>query len=49
MIVRGRLEAAITRPVFYELVELAVERGGALGLWSGGEFFPLGPEGLHKV
>ncbi|MEL6686411.1 MAG: DUF1285 domain-containing protein [Pseudomonadota bacterium] len=49
VIVRGRLEAAISRPVFYELVDLAVERDGVLGLWSGGEFFPLGPEGVHKA
>ncbi|MEM7730750.1 MAG: DUF1285 domain-containing protein, partial [Pseudomonadota bacterium] len=47
--VRGRLEAAIARPVFYELVELAVEHEDALGVWSGGVFFPLGPEGAHKT
>ena len=47
VLVRGRLEAAITRPVFYELVELAVERDGQLGVWAGGAFFPLGPKGAH--
>lgn len=47
--VRGRLEAAITRPVFYELVELAVEKDGMLGVWAGGAFFPLGPEGAHEA
>ncbi len=47
--VRGRLEAAITRAVFYELVELAEEKDGTLGVWSGGAFFPLGPEGAHKA
>lgn len=50
--VRGRLEAALSRPVFYELVELAVEReteaGTELGVWSGGGFFPLGPPDIHK-
>jgi hypothetical protein len=46
--VRGRLEAALTRPVFYELVGMAVEKDGVLGVWSGGEFFPLGPKGAHQ-
>jgi hypothetical protein len=41
--VRGGLEALIARSVFYELVNLAEPRDGALGLWSGGEFFSLGP------
>jgi uncharacterized protein len=44
--VRGRLEALINRPVFYELVELAYQESGAmsdvLGLWSQGIFFELG-------
>jgi hypothetical protein len=40
--VRGGLEALIARPVYYELADLAVERGGDLGVWSGGTFFPLG-------
>ena len=40
--VRGRLEALMARPVFYELAELAVEHEGKLGVWSGGAFFPLG-------
>ncbi|MEM9600603.1 MAG: DUF1285 domain-containing protein [Pseudomonadota bacterium] len=47
--VRGRLEATIIRPVFYELVSLAVESNGVLGVWAGGAFFPLGPEGAHRV
>jgi len=50
--IRGRLEALLTRPVFYELVELAVERTGPegpeLGVWAGGQFFALGPAGLHN-
>lgn len=46
ILVRGRLEAKLTRPVFYELVEMAVAAPGnpdVLGVWSGGLFFPLGP------
>ena len=43
--VRGRLEALLSRALYYDLVELAVTetRDGAavLGLWSGGAFFPL--------
>lgn len=45
VLVRGRLEAKITRPVFYELVEMAVpdpEGGGRIGVWSENRFFPLG-------
>lgn len=43
--VRRGLEARINRPVFYELVQLALEEfgeTGTLGLWSDGVFFPLG-------
>jgi hypothetical protein len=47
--VRGRLEAAITRATFYELVDLAVERDATLGVWAGGAFFPLGPKGAHDA
>ncbi len=40
--VRGGLEAAIARPVYYELAELALEEGAnPPGLWSDGAFFPL--------
>lgn len=40
--VRGRLEALVARALVYDLVELAVAGpDGALGLWSGGAFFPL--------
>ena len=46
VLVRGRLEALIARPVFYELVELGVEAavGGEMqfGIWSAGCFFALG-------
>lgn len=46
--IRVNLEALIHRNVFYQLVELAVPReidGQTwLGLWSGGEFFPIAPQ-----
>jgi len=49
----GRLEASLARPVFYELVDLAVERetpeGPQLGVWSNHVFFPLGPAGVHDA
>lgn len=44
--VRANLEALVHRNVFYQLVELGVEReledGRWLGVWSDGVFFPLG-------
>ena len=44
--VRDRLDALISRPVFYQLVDLAVEkigtRTGERGVWSCGSFFVLG-------
>ncbi|TRO17314.1 DUF1285 domain-containing protein [Ectopseudomonas mendocina] len=47
ILVRRNLEALIHRNVFYQLVELAVEReiDGEpwLGVWSCGEFYPIGP------
>ncbi|HPE48297.1 MAG TPA: DUF1285 domain-containing protein [Hyphomonas sp.] len=45
VLVRGRLEAKLTRPAFYELVEMAEEApdgSGLLGVWSQGAFFPIG-------
>ncbi|HLD68589.1 MAG TPA: DUF1285 domain-containing protein [Pseudomonas sp.] len=46
--VRANLEALIHRNQFYQLVELAVEReidGQTwLGVWSGGQFFPIAPQ-----
>jgi hypothetical protein len=46
ILVRGKLEARISRAVFYELVGLAEERktaaGRELGVWSDGVFFSLG-------
>ena len=51
--VRGRLEAAMSRPVFYELVEHAAEietgEGKQLGIYAAGVFFPLGPVGAHEI
>ena len=41
ILVRGRLEALVTRALYYDLVEIAVEEAGRLGLWSGGSFYPL--------
>ena len=45
LMVRNGLEALLSRPVFYRLVDLSVEReqpGSAmLGVWSSGLFFPL--------
>jgi uncharacterized protein len=46
ILVRDGIEARLTRPVFYELVDLGVEElvEGAVvfGVWSGGAFFRLG-------
>ncbi|HUK08149.1 MAG TPA: DUF1285 domain-containing protein [Stellaceae bacterium] len=46
LLVRDGLEARLTRPVFYELVDLASEEdmGGMtrFGVWSNQHFFPLG-------
>ena len=45
--VRGRLEALVARPVFYELAAWALEEHASAegahpaGLWSDGAFFPL--------
>jgi hypothetical protein len=45
--VRGRLEALVSRALYYDLVELAVsevhEARECLGIWSAGAFFPLEP------
>lgn len=43
--VRGDLWARITRPVFYELVEMATVEGGRLTVRAHGEVFALGPAG----
>jgi hypothetical protein len=42
LVVRANLEAAVARPVYYELAELALdEANDPPGLWSDGMFFPL--------
>lgn len=50
--VRGRLEALLSRSVFYELLDYATERstpdGQQLGVESSGEFYPLGPPNIHN-
>ena len=47
LLVRGRLEALLTRALVHDLVALAVEQsaehGRVPGVWSGGVFFPLQP------
>jgi hypothetical protein len=35
------LDALLSRPVFYELAEIAVARDGRMGVWSHRTFFPL--------
>lgn len=51
--VRRGLDALIARPVFYELVEMALERetpeGPRLGVESNGAWFPVGPAGAHRL
>ncbi len=41
LLVREGLDALIARPVYYQLVDGAVERDGRFGIWSQGTFFPL--------
>jgi len=42
LLVRHGLEAELTRPVYYELAELALAEGAnPPGVWSSGEFFAL--------
>jgi hypothetical protein len=46
VLVRDRLEARLARPVYYQLVELGMERSAdeanIYGVWSKGSFFPIG-------
>src|SRR5580700_3785363 len=50
--VRRGLDALIARPVFYELVDMALPRetadGAQLGVSSNGAWFPLGPARAHE-
>jgi hypothetical protein len=42
LLIRHGLEAELTRPVYYELAELALAEGAdPPGIWSSGAFFPL--------
>ena len=42
VLVRHGLEAELTRPVYYELAEIALKSGDEpAGVWSDGAFFPL--------
>lgn len=42
LLVRHGLEAELTRPVYYDLAELALAEGNdPPGIWSSGAFFPL--------
>lgn len=45
LLVRHGLEAELTRPVYYELAEIALaEAHQPAGVWSEGSFFPLEPQ-----
>lgn len=41
LLVRHGLEAELTRPVYYELAEIALKSEGQTGVWSNATFFPL--------
>ena len=41
LLVRGRLEALVARAVYYDLMELVVDRDGETGVWSGGVFWKV--------
>ena len=41
--VRNGLVARLLRPVYYDLVAAAAEKDGAIGVWSGGVYFPFPP------
>lgn len=47
VLVRGRLEALVSRAVFYDLVRLAtheeVDGGSWFGVWSSGDFYAMSP------
>jgi uncharacterized protein len=43
VLVRGRLEALVSRAVYLDLMALAeTSSSGALGVWSGGIWWPFG-------
>lgn len=41
IIVRDKLPALLSRPVYYQLAELICEEEQGSGVWGGGVFFPL--------
>ena len=41
VLVRGQLEAKISRSVFYELVNIGDNYNDSFGIWSAGCFFPF--------
>ena len=41
VLVRGRLEALVSRALFYDLVALGVIEGEWFGVWSSGRFWPM--------
>jgi hypothetical protein len=41
VLVRGRLEARVTRALYYDLVALAAVEDDTVGVWSGGTFFAM--------
>ena len=47
VLVRGRLEARLSRPVLYDLVEIGetaeIDGRAWFGVWSSGAFFPMSP------
>jgi len=43
ILVRGKLEALIARPVYYQLADMVEEIDGQYGVWSAGIFFGLEP------
>ena len=43
LLVRHGLEAQLSRPIYYELAEIAIAEGHkALGVWSDGAVLPAG-------
>ncbi len=41
VLVRARLEALVSRALFYDLVAKGTVEGEWFGVWSSGEFFPM--------
>ena len=41
VLVRARLEALVSRALFYDLVAAGTEEDGWFGVWSCGMFFPM--------